>query len=302
MRAIVTGGAGFIGSHVVEALLARGDEVHVLDDLSKGRRENVPAGATLHEADIRAPDAVFEAVAPEVVVHLAAQADVRVSVERPGHDADVNVIGTIRILEAARRHGAQIVFASTGGAIYGECDGPAPEDGGPAAARAVRHVEARRRGVPRDLEPPLRHAPRRASLRATSTGRGRSRTARPASSRSSWGSCAAAGRRRSTATAARRATTSSSATSRRALVARRSAARAVSTTSAPASRPRSSSCTRRIQRAAGVEREPTFAEARLGELQRQRARPALAGRDLGWRPERSLEEGLAETWSWMQEA
>src|SRR5229473_3555210 len=127
MRAVVTGGAGFIGSHVVEGLLARGDEVHVLDDLSKGTRENVAAGATLHVADIRQPDEVFDAVRPEAVVHLAAQADVRVSVERPDFDADVNVLGTVRILEAARRHGARVVFASSGGAGYGECDGPAPE-------------------------------------------------------------------------------------------------------------------------------------------------------------------------------
>src|SRR5881392_4065867 len=128
MRALVTGGAGFIGSHVVEALLARGDEVNALDDLSKGRRENVAPGAELHVADIRQPDEVFDAVRPEAVLHLAAQADVRSSVERPDHDADVNVLGTVRILEAARRHGARVVFASTGGAIYGECDGPAGED------------------------------------------------------------------------------------------------------------------------------------------------------------------------------
>jgi UDP-glucose 4-epimerase len=127
MRAIVTGGAGFIGSHVVEALLARGDEVHVLDDLSKGTRERVAGGATLHVADIRDPDETFDAVRPEAVFHLAAQADVRTSVERPDYDADVNVLGTTRILEAARRHDAKIVFSSTGGAIYGECDGPAPE-------------------------------------------------------------------------------------------------------------------------------------------------------------------------------
>src|SRR3954452_10619300 len=102
MRAVVTGGAGFIGSHVVEALLARGDEVHVLDNLSKGKAENVAAGAELHEADIRDPDAVFDAVRPEAVFHLAAQADVRVSVERPDLDAEVNVLGTLRILEAGR--------------------------------------------------------------------------------------------------------------------------------------------------------------------------------------------------------
>ena len=128
MRAIVTGGAGFIGSHVVDALLGQGHEVHVLDDLSKGRRDRVAAGAELHVADIREPDAVFEAARPGLVFHLAAQADVRVSVERPSYDADVNVLGTVQVLEAARRHGARVVFASTGGAIYGECERPAPED------------------------------------------------------------------------------------------------------------------------------------------------------------------------------
>ena len=124
MRAVVTGGAGFIGSHVVEALLARGDEVTVVDDLSNGKRENVPCGAELVVADIR--DGLGDA-RPEVVFHLAAQVDVRVSVERPGHDASVNVVGTIAVLEAARAADAQVVFSSTGGAIYGECDGPAPE-------------------------------------------------------------------------------------------------------------------------------------------------------------------------------
>src|SRR5437762_8102554 len=128
MRAIVTGGAGFIGSHVVDALVARGDEVHALDDLSTGKRENVGAGAVLHEADIRDPDSVFDLVRPEAVLHLAAQASVGVSVERPELDAEVNVLGTVHVLEAARRHGAQIVFSSTGGAIYGECERPACED------------------------------------------------------------------------------------------------------------------------------------------------------------------------------
>jgi len=127
--AVVTGGAGFIGSHVVEALLARGDEVHVVDDLSSGKPERLPAEATLHRHDIREPlDALFGELAPETVFHLAAQADVRVSVERPDFDADVNVLGTIRVLEAARAKDAQIVFSSTGGAIYGECEAPADEE------------------------------------------------------------------------------------------------------------------------------------------------------------------------------
>ncbi len=128
MRAIVTGGAGFIGSHVVEALLARGDEVTVVDDLSSGKRENVPEGASLVVRDIREGlTGVFEDARPETCFHLAAQVDVRVSVERPEHDASVNVLGTIAVLDAARPHDAQVVFSSTGGAIYGECDGPASE-------------------------------------------------------------------------------------------------------------------------------------------------------------------------------
>src|SRR5262249_42747666 len=127
VRAIVTGGAGFIGSHVVDALLARGDEVHVVDNLATGSRDNVPDGATLHERDIRKPlDDLLEGA--ELAVHLAAQADVGTSVERPEYDADVNVVGTIRVLEAARRAGARVVFTSTGGAIYGECERPARED------------------------------------------------------------------------------------------------------------------------------------------------------------------------------
>jgi UDP-glucose 4-epimerase len=124
VRAVVTGGAGFIGSHLVDALVARGDEVTVVDDLSTGRPENVPPRARLVEHDVREP---FEAEA-DVVFHLAAQADVGTSVERPAFDAEVNVVGTVNALEAARRSGARVVFTSTGGAIYGDVDAPAAED------------------------------------------------------------------------------------------------------------------------------------------------------------------------------
>jgi UDP-glucose 4-epimerase len=129
VRVLVTGGAGFIGSHVVDALVARGDEVVVVDSLATGKRENVPSAAELRVLDIREPlDDLFREVLPEAVVHLAAQAALRVSVEHPVEDAAVNVLGTVRVLDAAHRHGGpQIVFSSTGGAIYGECDAPAPE-------------------------------------------------------------------------------------------------------------------------------------------------------------------------------
>jgi UDP-glucose 4-epimerase len=131
VRAIVTGGAGFIGSHVVDALVARGDEVLVIDDLSKGRKENMNEHVRLAVVDVRDRNAVTAAFAdgrPEVCFHLAAQADVRVSVDDPVFDFDVNAGGTLQMLEAARAHDTQVVFASTGGAIYGECEEPAPED------------------------------------------------------------------------------------------------------------------------------------------------------------------------------
>jgi UDP-glucose 4-epimerase len=120
----VTGGAGFIGSNLVDALVARGDEVTVVDDLSSGKRANLNPAAAFVERDIR--DGI-ELDGAEVVFHLAAQADVQTSVREPDRDAQVNVVGTVRVAEAARLAGAQVVFSSTGGAIYGECDGPADE-------------------------------------------------------------------------------------------------------------------------------------------------------------------------------
>jgi UDP-glucose 4-epimerase len=130
MRALVTGGAGFIGSNLVDALIARGDTVTVLDDLSTGKEANLTAarsaGATLHVLDIRDADALSAAVAaakPEVIFHFAAQIDVRKSLSDPAWDASINVQGTINVLEAVRAHGVgRLVNSSTGGAIYGDAE------------------------------------------------------------------------------------------------------------------------------------------------------------------------------------
>ncbi|CAN5631533.1 SDR family oxidoreductase [soil metagenome] len=133
MRILLTGGAGFIGSHVAEHLLQRGHEVAIIDNLSTGNRENVPREAAFCEADIRSAkdvEEVFARFEPEVLSHQAAQMDVRRSVAEPGFDAEVNIVGTLRLLEGCVRHGvSKVVFASTGGAIYGEQQQfPAPED------------------------------------------------------------------------------------------------------------------------------------------------------------------------------
>jgi len=109
---LVTGGAGFIGSHVAEALIARGDDVVILDDLSSGKPENLPEGARVVEGDIREPlDDLFAELKPEACFHLAAQIDVRVSVARPNHDAQINVLGTVNVLQAGLEHGTQVVFS-----------------------------------------------------------------------------------------------------------------------------------------------------------------------------------------------
>jgi UDP-glucose 4-epimerase len=299
MRAIVTGGAGFIGSHAAEALLARGDEVHVLDDLSKGKRENVPAGAELHEADIRQSDEVFDAVRPELVLHLAAQADVRTSIERPDYDADVNVIGTLRILEAARRHGSRLVFSSTGGAIYGECNGPAPEtaDRQPLAPYGTsklcgeeylatwnrlygtNHVSLRFGNVYGPRQEPHGEAGVvsifMGLLRNGGTpriyGDGRQTRDYVFVGDAVGAMLAALGRDSGVFNIGTGVETSVL------------------------------ELYEAIQRVSGIQRDPEFAEARLGELQRSVLDVSLAEGDLGWQPEHSLDNGLAKTWAWIMQ-
>jgi len=125
MKILVTGGAGFIGSHVSDALLEAGHEVHIIDDLSGGSAENIHSDAQFHQLDIRSPEVkqLWQNEQFETLYHFAAQMDVRKSVADPSYDADVNIRGLINLMEAGRDNSLRkVVFASTGGAIYGEPD------------------------------------------------------------------------------------------------------------------------------------------------------------------------------------
>ena len=297
MRVVVTGGAGFVGSHVVGTLLGRGDEVTVVDDLSSGKRENMPEGARLVEADIRAGLAeVFDEARPDVCFHLAAQVDVRASVERPEHDASVNALGTVAVLEAARRHETQVVLSSTGGAIYGECEGPAPEDAPlrPLAPYGVsklaaeeylaaynrlygsQHVSLRYGNVYGPRQDPHGEAGVVAiffgRLAAGEPGRifGDGRQTRDYVYA---GDVAAA-----TLTAAGQA----------------GGVFNVGTGTETSVLELYELCTR----VAGSSLEAVPAPARLGELQRSVLDVALAERELDWRAQVSLEDGLRRTWEW----
>ena len=294
MRAIVTGGAGFIGSHVAEALLARGDEVHVLDDLSAGKRENVPAGAELHVADVRDPLAVFDTTRPELVFHLAAQASVSVSVAKPELDAEVNVLGTVAVLEGARAHGAQVVFSSTGGAIYGECEMPATEEWprrplspyGTSKLAGEEYLAAWNR----------LHGTRHVSLRYGNVFGPRQDPHGEAGVVAIFLRAVADGRR---------PTIFGDGSQERDYVYVGDVARATlaateldsGVINIATGQPTSVlELVDAMRRATGREIDPEHGPERLGDLQRSALDPGLAARELGWKPEVSLEEGLRATW------
>jgi UDP-glucose 4-epimerase len=298
MRAIVTGGAGFIGSHVVDALLERGDEVHVLDDLSTGTRERVADGARLHVADIRAPDEVFDAVRPDAVLHLAAQVDVRVSVERPDHDADVNVLGTLRVLEAARRHGAKIVFSSTGGAIYGECDGPAAET---AERRPLAPYGTSKLCAEEYLATWNRlHGTSHVSLRLANVYGPRQEPHGEAGVVAIFmgllnegGTPKVYGDGRQTRDYVYVLDVV------RAMLAALGRDAGGVFNIGTGLETSVLGLYEAVRQVTGSEREAELAPARLGELQRSVLDISLAGRELGWRPQQPLDDGLAATWRWV---
>ena len=296
MRALVTGGAGFIGSHVAEGLLARGDEVTILDDLSDGRRENVPAGARLVEGDIRNPTAVFAEAKPEVCFHLAAQKDVRVSVARPDHDAELNVIGTIRVLEAAREHGTQIVFSSTGGAMYGECSEPATEDKKPEPL--APYGASKLAGEEYLATYNRLYGTRHVSLRLGNVYGPRQDPHGEAGVVAIFFSRLLDGE---TPKIFGDGTQTRDYVYVGDVVRASLAAQEVDGGVYNVGTGRETSVVELLElcvRVAGKDVEPEFAPPRPGELQRSVLDPSRAVDELGWRPERSLEEGLRETWEW----
>ena len=290
MRAVVTGGAGFIGSHVVDALLARGDEVLVLDDLSNGKRENVADGARLEVVDIREP---LDFEGAEVCFHLAAQVDVRVAVERPEHDAQVNVLGTVTVLEAARRHDTQVVFSSTGGAIYGECDGPAAEDAErrPLAPYGVSKLAGEEYLAAYNRLYGTNHV----SLRFANVYGPRQDPRGEAGVVSIFLGRLAAGeppRIFGDGSQTRDYVYAGDVASAALMAAGKAGVFNIGTGIETSVLELYELC----RRVAGSELEAEHADARLGELQRSVLDVTRADRELGWRPEVGLEEGLRLTW------
>jgi UDP-glucose 4-epimerase len=293
MRTVVTGGAGFIGSNLVDALLARGDSVTVVDNFASGKRENLNPAATLLEHDIREP---FSVVA-DVIFHLAAQADVQTSMQRPEYDAAVNVVGTVNVLGAAP--GAQVIFTSSGGAGYGECAEPATEQTpflplspyGIAKKCGEEYLAGWNR-IHRTQHVSLRFAnvygPRQDSgLEGGVVAIFLERLA-------SGGETVIFGDGTQArdfvyvddivdsllAAAGRAGGPYNVGTGRDTTVAGLHAA---------------------CVRVAGVDQKPRHEPARLGDVQRSVLDAHLIERELGWRPRVSLDDGLGRTWAWMKE-
>jgi UDP-glucose 4-epimerase len=299
VKALVTGGAGFIGSNLVDALIARGDSVDIVDNLSSGKRENVNQQARLHVLDIREPlEDLFAELRPDVCFHLAAQADVRVSVERPDYDAEVNVIGTVHVLEAARSTGARVVFSSTGGAIYGECEEPADE----ASERRplAPYGTAKLAGEEYLLTYQRLHGMANVALRFGNVFGPRQDPHGEAGVVAIF-----LGRLRDGETCL----IFGDGTQERDyvfvgdVVSALMAAAEVEGGIFNVGTGRASSVLELYdlcRKVAGSELEARLAPARTGELQRSVLDISKAADELGWRPETSLEEGLRQTWNWIR--
>jgi UDP-glucose 4-epimerase len=290
MRAVVTGGAGFIGSNLVDSLLARGDEVTVVDNFASGKPENLSSAATLLEHDIREPFAV----SADVIFHLAAQADVQTSMKRPEYDAAVNVVGTVNVLQAAP--GAQVIFASSGGAGYGECVEPASEE--TAFLPESPYGIAKKCGEEYLAGWNRIHGTSHVSLRFANVYG-------PRQDAGLEGGVVAIFLERLAAGDGARIFGDGEQTRDfvyvgdvvRALLAAAGhdgGVFNVGTGVETSVNALHAAC----RRAAGTERLPEYAPGRAGDVLHSVIDPSLAQRELGWRAETPLDDGLAQTWAW----
>jgi UDP-glucose 4-epimerase len=304
MRVLVTGGAGFIGSHVADAFLARGDRVTVLDDLSRGQEARLAAEAALLKLSLREARAVadlIEQTEPDLICHLAAQIDVRASVLDPAEDARANVVGTVNLIEAARASGARIVFASSGGALYGrDAAVPSPEDAptlpespyGVAKLCAEHYI-----GLYNRL-----HGSRHSVLRLANVYGPRQDPAGEAGVIAIFCSRMLAGQA---------PVIYGDGSQTRDYVYVGDVARAFTAAADHASPGTWNIGTGRetsvlelagaIGAAAGRPARPEFAAERPGELQRSAVAPGLAQADLGWRPQDGLTDGLRRVLAWISD-
>jgi UDP-glucose 4-epimerase len=293
-RAVVTGGAGFIGSNLVDALVARGDEVTVIDDFSFGKRENLNPEAALMEHDIREPFSIDA----DVFFHLAAQADVQTSMKRPGHDAAVNVVGTVNVLVAAA--GAQVIFSSSGGAGYGECPVPATEDA-PFLPLSPYGI-AKKCGEEYLAGWNRIHGTSNVSLRFANVYGERQDSGLEGGVVAIFLERLARGeetvifgdgeQQRDFVYVGDVVAAMLSA------VGRRGGPYNIGTGVATSVNDLHAAC----RRVAGLDLAPRHEAARLGDVLQSVIDPGLAARELGWRPRTSLDDGLARTWAWTEEA
>ena len=294
MRAVVTGGAGFIGSNLVDALIERGDAVTVVDDFSFGKRQNLNPRATLLEHDIREP---FSADA-DVFFHLAAQADVQTSMKRPEHDAAVNVVGTVNVLVAAGE--AQVIFASSGGAGYGECPVPATEESpflplspyGIAKKCGEEYLLGWNR-IHGTSHVPLRFANVYGERQDSGLEGGVVAIFLERLARGEETTVFGDGEQRRDFVYV-----GDVVDSMLAALNRSGGPYNVGTGIATSINDLHAAC----RRVSGVDRPPRHEAARLGDVLQSVIDPALAGRELDWHVRTSLDDGLARTWAWTEEA
>jgi len=303
MRVLITGGAGFIGSHLADAFLARGDSVFVADDMSRGLPERVDPRASLHTLSVRdgpALTALATEHRPALICHLAAHIDVRASVADPAADAQVNVVGTVNVLEAARAAGARVVLASSGGALYGrDVVIPSPETAplrpespyGTAKLAAENYLDMYNR----------QHGTRHATLRLANVYGPRQDPAGEAGVVALF--CAGA-------LAGRAPVVYGDGTQTRDYVYVGDTVRAF-LAAADAGRPGTWNIGTGLQtsvldllatvaEAAGRPMAPEFGEHRPGDLPHSAVDPGLAADDLGWRPVTRLADGVRQVFRWIE--